>query len=141
MYHQELDIGHVTRNEKGRIDQTLVELWVLADKLLIPSLQNVVIQELERLRKKFKSTSIRCLPSVYEKMGPDSQLRKLFVSWCAFNVASTRFEEKPDHFPQEMLLELAKVLVQNMPETVRDKITGERDMADFELEEPDEEVE
>jgi hypothetical protein len=55
-------------------------------------------------------------------------------------VAGTRFEEKPDHFPLEMLLELAKVLVENMPETVREKVTDERNIADFEVDEPDEEL-
>jgi hypothetical protein len=80
------------------------------------------------------------LPYVYKTAGPDSQLRRLFVSWCAFSVAGTRFEEKPDHFPLEMLLELAKVLVENMPETVREKVTDERNIADFEVDEPDEEL-
>ncbi|KAE9381284.1 hypothetical protein N431DRAFT_392327 [Stipitochalara longipes BDJ] len=140
MYHQELDVGKILRNDKSKIDQILVELWVLADKLLVPALQNVVIKELERLRNKYKTTSTRCLPYVYEKTGPGSELRKLFISWCAFNVTSTRFEEKPDHFPHEMLLELAQVLVEKMPDTVKERITDERDMADFEVEEPDEEI-
>jgi hypothetical protein len=138
MYHQELDIGHVTCNEKSNADQWLVELWVLADKLLIPSLQNVVIRELERLRKRFRTTSTRCLHYVYEKTGPGSQLRNLFISWCAFNMVSTRFEEKPDHFPKEMLLELARLLVESMPETIKERVVDERDMADFEVEEVDE---
>jgi len=59
------------------------------------------------------------------------------VSWCAFKMAGSRFEEKPDHFPQKMLLESAKVLVENMPENFkRKRISGEKDMADYEVEEP-----
>jgi hypothetical protein len=141
MYHQELDIGQVTRNEKSKADQWLVELWVLADKLLIPTLQNVVIRELERLRKRFKTTSTRCLHYVYEKTGPGSQLRNLFLSWCAFNMASTRFEEKPDHFPKEMLLELARVLVESIPETIKERVVEGRDIADFEVKEADDDEE
>ena len=137
MYHQELDVGIVQRNEKSTTDQWLVELWVLAGKLLIPSLQNIVIRELERLRTRYKTTSTRCLHYVYENTGPGSQLRKLFVSSCAFNMASKRYEEKPDHFPYEMLLELAQELVNRVPEVVKDRITNDRDMADFEVEEPD----
>lgn len=98
-----------------------------------------MIRELERLRQRFRTTSTRCLHYVYEKTGPDSQLGKLFVSWCAFNMASTRFEEKPDHFPQEMLLELSRLLVENMPDTVKEGITEGRDMANFEVEEENEE--
>lgn len=109
----------------------------MADKLLIPSLQNVVIRELERLRYRYKTTSTRSLYYVYEKTGPGSELRKLFISWCAFNMASTRFEEKPDHFPREMLLELAQELVNKMPDGVKNMNNGMRDMASFEVEEPD----
>ena len=85
---------------------------------------------------KFKTTCARYLLSVYEKAGSDSQLRKLIVSWCAFKIAGSRFEEEPDHFPQKMLLESAKVLVENMPENAKERISGEKDMADYEVEEP-----
>lgn len=60
------------------------------------------------------------------------------MSWCAFKMAGSRFEEKPDHFPQKMLLESAKVLVENMPENVKERISGEKYMADCEVEEPGE---
>jgi hypothetical protein len=53
-------------------------------------------------------------------------------------MVSTRFEEKPDHFPKEMLLELARLLVESMPETIKERVVDERDMADFEVEEVDE---
>lgn len=77
--------------------------------------------------------------NVYEETGPDSKLWRLFGSWCAFNIASTGFEEKPDHFPQEMLLELSRLLVENMPYTVKEGNTEGRDMTNFEVEEEDEE--
>jgi hypothetical protein len=87
---------------------------------------------------KSKPTCARYLLSVYEKAGSDSQLRKLTVSWCAFKIAGSRFEEDPDHFPQKMLLESAKVLVENMPENAKERVSGEKDMADYEVEEPGE---
>jgi hypothetical protein len=87
---------------------------------------------------KFKTTSARYLPYVYEKTGSDSQLRKLTVGWCAFNMAGSRFLEKPDHFPQKMLLESAKVLVEHMPENAKEMISREKNMADYEVEEPGE---
>jgi hypothetical protein len=58
------------------------------------------------------------------------------VNWCAFNMASTRFEEKPDHFPQEMLLDLSRLLIESMPDTVKEKVNEERNIASSEVEEP-----
>jgi ribosomal protein L7/L12 len=37
-----------------------------------------------------------------------------------------------------MLLESAKVLVENMPENVKERVSREKDMADYEVEEPGE---
>lgn len=37
-----------------------------------------------------------------------------------------------------MLLDSAKVLVENMPENAKERISGEKDMADYEVEEPGE---
>jgi hypothetical protein len=53
-HQQNLDVGYVTRNEKSKTNQTPVELRVLADKLLIQPLQNVLINEPERLRNKIQ---------------------------------------------------------------------------------------
>ncbi|KAF8848134.1 hypothetical protein BDZ45DRAFT_539644, partial [Acephala macrosclerotiorum] len=108
MYHQELDIGKITSQMKSLTDKMLVELWVLADKLLIPPLQNTIIHELERQRNRFRATSTSCINYVYEKTAPGSPLRRLFVSWCAWNMARSRFEERPEHFPKEMLLDLVQ---------------------------------
>lgn len=44
----------MTCNEKSKTDQIPVELRVLADKLLIPSLQSVGINEPEILRNKIQ---------------------------------------------------------------------------------------
>ena len=60
------------------------------------------------------------------------------MSWCAFNVAGSRFEGKANHFLQKMLLDSAKILVENKLENVKERISGEKDMADYEVEEPGE---
>jgi hypothetical protein len=136
MYLRELDIPKVISNKtKPPIDQLLVELWVLADKLLIPSLQNAVIQELEKLRAFHKTTSTKFLHYVYDKTGPGSPLRRLFVHWCAFNVASDWFSKKPGHFPQEMLIDLVQLLSESSSEDWKTQMSERRNMADFEVEE------
>jgi hypothetical protein len=101
----------------------------------IPSLQNDVIQELEKLRAFHKTTSTKCLHYVYDKTGPGSPLRRLFVHWCAFNVASDWFKKKPGHFPQEMLIDLVQLLSESSEEDWKTRMRERRDMADFEVEE------
>ncbi|CZR51148.1 uncharacterized protein PAC_01023 [Phialocephala subalpina] len=133
MYHQELDVGKTTSQTKSLTDKMLIELWVLADKLLIPPLQNSIVQELERQRKRFKATSTSCINYVYEKTAPGSPLRRLFVSWCAWNVARSRFEDRPEHFPKEMLLDLVQLLAQRVPTSTKEALAKERDMKEFEV--------
>jgi len=79
-----------------------------------------VIWELERLRIRFHTISTHCLNYVYENTESESPLRKLFLHWCAFNMVESRFKEKPEHFPKEMLLDLAVVQSRALP-----KETGE----------------
>jgi hypothetical protein len=139
MYHRKLDIPKVVSHKtKPPTDQLLVELWVLADKLLIPSLQNDVIQALEKLRAQHKTTGTKCLHYVYDKTGPGSPLRRLFVHQCAFNVASDWFSQKPGHFPQEMLIDLVQLLSESSSEDWKMRMSDRRDMVDFEVEEEEE---
>ena len=74
------------RDLKSNEDLMLVELWVLADKLLIPQLQNQVIIEIEALRIRFRTTCTKSLRYVYENTPVGCPLRKLLVQQCAFNV-------------------------------------------------------
>ena len=107
----------------------------MADKLLCLSLQNLVIWELERLRKRFHTISTHCLNYVYENTEPESPLRMLFLHWCAFNMVESRFQEKPEHFPKEMLLELAVVQSRALPKRTATTKSERRDMMVFKVEE------
>lgn len=64
-----------------------------------------------------------------------SPLRKLFVDHCAWNVMHTRFKERPDHFPQEMLLDLAEKLTASFPGERKQELSTDREIEDFEIEE------
>ncbi|KAL2072754.1 hypothetical protein VTL71DRAFT_12097 [Oculimacula yallundae] len=112
MYNRNLDIDSFDPipADKNLADKMLIEIWVLADKLLIPGLQNFAIFELEDLGKRYKTTSTDCLEYVYERTPSGSPLRKFFLQQCAFNVTSKRFLERPEQFPKEMLLKLATVM-------------------------------
>ena len=94
MYTEKLDVQQLGDNPPANDtdaaaheDFSLVELWVLADKLLIPR-----------------------LAYVYEHTEAGSPLRKLFVEQCAYERLPSKLEQNPDLFPKEMLLELAPLL-------------------------------
>ncbi|TVY35539.1 hypothetical protein LOCC1_G005516 [Lachnellula occidentalis] len=108
---------------------------ILADKLMIPSLKNLVIGELERLRKRFHTISTHCLNYVYENTESESPLRMLFLHWCAFNMVESRFKEKPEHFPKEMLLDLAVMQSRALPKKTGELKSERRDMMMFKVEE------
>ncbi|TVY34856.1 hypothetical protein LSUB1_G005412 [Lachnellula subtilissima] len=108
---------------------------ILADELMIPSLKNLVIWELERLRKRFHTISTHCLNYVYENTESESPLRMLFLHWCAFNMVESRFKEKPEHFPKEMLLDLAVVQSRALPKKTGELKSRGRDMMMFKVEE------
>lgn len=88
-----------------------------------------VMKDLENPRRRYKTTRTQFSTSFNDKTRPDSQLRKILVSLCAFNVVGTRFEEQLNHSPQRMLseLELAKVL-EDIPKTLKEQVTEKRDL-------------
>ena len=100
------------------------------------------MKDLERSRRKCKTTSTRFLPYFNDITRSGTQLRTVLVSLRAFNVVGTRFEEQLNHSPQRMLseLELAKVL-EDIPKTLKEKVTEKRDLADFKVDNLADEVE
>jgi hypothetical protein len=64
-------------------DMELAELWVLADKIAVPALQNRVISKIIAVREKTKVAPIRTLCYIYQRTATDSQLRRLMVSEVA----------------------------------------------------------
>lgn len=95
-------------------DLDLVQLWIVADKLLIRPLQNAVIAVLEEfweepfVRQGGPTTS--WIPYVYDHTSVGSPLRDFAADVCAYKVGSERFAEAPDDFPKEVLLDMAIVL-------------------------------
>ncbi|KAE9381285.1 hypothetical protein N431DRAFT_301748, partial [Stipitochalara longipes BDJ] len=78
------DINTRRRQEIGSVDEdadedlTLVKLWILADELLLPRLQNAVLYKLQRIREAFRHTPLKCLHYVYEHTEFASPLREWF---------------------------------------------------------------
>ncbi len=79
---------------------SLVELWILAEKLLIPKLQKV-------------STS--CLAVCYENTATGSPLPPVLLHECTAYLLSETYSEDPKQFFHEMLIDLVIVCSNAMP--------------------------
>ena len=94
-------------------DRDLMELWVLADTYLIPSLQNLIMDVLCEVTKEtlgWKKISSCDFPWIWKRTSEDpkeSKLRLWVLRLCTL-VEPERFKEWPQDFPLELLLDYAE---------------------------------
>lgn len=100
-------LGKVS-NLSGMVeDESLVELWVLADKFKIPKLQNAAIDSMERIRLvSGRTPSSHVLSYAYNCTTARGPLRKYILAVCA-NVGIEELSTFAMDFSHEMLIELA----------------------------------
>ena len=113
----------------------LSNLWVLADKLLIPRLQNLVINSIDKIRHKLNeiATSSANLNDIYSNSTPNSPLRRLIEHHCATELDIEWYSEEGDQFPKKMLLDIITYLSSTHP--ARGALASKRDMKDYEVKE------
>ena len=88
--------------------ELLVRLWVLADRLDIPRLQNLVVDELESIRRTWDdSVAWHCLAYVYENTVEDCCLRELLLLHCRCFLPREVLREHADDIPKAFLVEYA----------------------------------
>lgn len=100
-------------------DLNIIQLWLLADKFLIPRLQNdamkhfVKILENQNYKHKGIYRSTHWIPYVYAegRTTLDSPLRHLAVDLCLYSTSSSWSNAHPDHFPHQMLMELNSQII------------------------------
>jgi hypothetical protein len=116
-YTQKLDLLQVQEafndfdgDAAAKEDMCLVKLWVLADKLLIPQLQNMTLDALVKICGKAQGLATRCLDYVCVNTSKDSGLRRWFIHRCAFRIESKSFLEHPEEYPHQLLLEIVTIL-------------------------------
>jgi len=95
---------------KVNAGQNLCKLWVLAEKLLIPRLQNQVIDRIEATRDEFNVIYPYSVKYVWENTASDSPLRRLFIRHCAWVVDGSWFRSHPEELPHEALIEICSLL-------------------------------
>jgi len=108
------------------------QAWVLADKLHIPPFQNTVINAFEDVSKKLQMVTMPCFEFVYANTPKGSPLRRLQVHHCATELRPEYLDGDSDHFPHEMLAEIAFLLAST--HTGLKKFSRKRLIKDFEVE-------
>ena len=90
-------------------DLNLVHLWVLADKLLLPRLQNTAMRALRKMDQYYWST--HWIQYAWRHTAPRSPLRYLAIDLCSYVVPAPWQKSHPQDFPHSMLLELSSNLL------------------------------
>lgn len=119
VYTQQLDIPDpddgvaYSRDLEKSLFKRLCELWVLADKILIPQLQNAAMDaliELSQLQGTIPTHNVRYIWNNTQRGSP---IRAWFLNKYAFSLraSSFTFEKLAANCPPEMIIELAVLLV------------------------------
>jgi len=88
--------------------RTLVEFWVLADKLMIPKPQNLVMRQISEIVKPCIEGLLDQIQFIYDNTSEDSQLRRFVVYHSIWNVGKGFWDkEYEDLYPKEFLIDAA----------------------------------
>ncbi|KAF8851444.1 hypothetical protein BDZ45DRAFT_695896 [Acephala macrosclerotiorum] len=85
----------------------LVKLWLLAEELQIPRLQNKALEVIDDVSAKTKYIATGSIPTIYNKTKEGSALRRYMVSACYHCLEGKIYKDCKEHFPTEMMLNLA----------------------------------
>lgn len=78
-------------------------LWVLADKLGMPSLQNVALKAIAKIFDKYQRIVTQIFPYIENNTAADSPLRQYMLTICAANFDPEDFA--PPEIPYQLLRE------------------------------------
>jgi hypothetical protein len=111
--------------KRRKHQSSLIGLWILADRLCIPAAQNLVVDELELIRKEYPHwkdpSPYHCLKYVYENTLPgkkmlDNKLRYLLLMQVLHTSTDCAFRVYRYDFTHEILIDYI-VLSKNMDKT------------------------
>ncbi|KIN03964.1 hypothetical protein OIDMADRAFT_26597 [Oidiodendron maius Zn] len=89
--------------------ENLITLWILADKLCMPALQNAIIDRLFKTKPKpdCRMAIIGSLEKIYNETAGGCQLQKFAVDVCATYLKPDDIRETLQLFPAEFLIDYA----------------------------------
>jgi hypothetical protein len=121
-------------------DLILAKLWVLADKLLLPQMQNQVLDRVQEIRDAAGRIPTECLHYVYNNTPPGSSLRRWYVYECASWLDRNWLADHTDQLPHEMLIELTiffRSYVNDLPNSLLADSRNLHSVVDFHVKIPD----
>lgn len=94
-------------------DMSLVRLWILADRLIVPRLQNRVMDILSELllNRRNRPVTSEWLSYAYQSTSAGSPLRDLALDVCLYKMLPTTIRTNPDGFPHQLLIDIATASV------------------------------
>jgi hypothetical protein len=113
------------------VGSNLARLWVLAERLLIPRLQNLAIDRLEEKHRECNLVYTGILQHVWDSTAHDSPLPQLFIHHCVWNLKPESYRSCIDSFPKQMLAEICFLFRENP----KFNLKYSRNMADFHVKE------
>jgi hypothetical protein len=87
-------------------DRGLFGLWILADKLGMPRLQNLAIESVEKIFQKTIQLPTPHLRYIYDNTSASSLLRRYMVKRCQ-DLSQTSWTDNPNVFPHAFLIDFA----------------------------------
>lgn len=142
-YTQKLEFQQITRLDGNASTGTmsdevtqsllLIKLWILADKLLIPKLQNEVIDALEEGRGLNVVLISGLVRHVCENTARDSPLRRYIVAKYATQLTPGRFYFLEKDIPSEFLCDLVAVYRRGLTPEQRLAFNPRSDMSVYKM--------
>jgi hypothetical protein len=112
----------------------LFQLWVLADKLSIPKVQNLVIEQTVAFSRLSEGFQILQLQYVYQNTKEDCALRRLLIQLVAWSLTARHdfYRISKSLFPSEFMVDVAMLYSNAAPQRkTRRRLLSKIDAADF----------
>jgi hypothetical protein len=90
----------------GRYSMRLVNLWITADYLQMPRLQNLAVDGLENLRVQWDTIGCNPLNYLCENVPSEAPLRQLIFEHCLLFLPPSVYLRHPHLFLKQMLVDL-----------------------------------
>ena len=95
----------ITKQKLLRYGMRLMILWITADYLQLPRLQNMAIDGLDHLSLQWGIIGIN-VRYLYENVPSGAPLRQLIFEHCLLFMSPSSYQDVPHLFPKQMLLDL-----------------------------------
>jgi hypothetical protein len=94
-------------------------LWIMADRFLVPRLQNAVVKGFWYRHRPHRDIQNECVQYVYRNTREGSPLRRLLLQCFMIGDSFRLMPGYLENYPHEMLLEMHAIVVKMVPENIK----------------------